>query len=229
MNPRLTVSNHASFSALVKNCVARANNQRVRAVAVIRSAPENWLKEFALRNNYEYLSETSTTDRSDRIYKLLGSERLSAVIQLGQKPDHGLLAAVAGTVRAGGVFIVGIPGVGPTPESLRNSLQRLTHLAQRTAETHAEHMVFVDYTPHSRLSRSNMRAGSAVLQQSSMQHIPQTHMNPQAAAEQDALLEKAYRHIATHVRSRTVITGRRGRGKSHIDGPACSEIVAKRH
>ena len=216
MNSRLTVSNHAFFNGLINNCVARANIQHVRAVVAIRCAPARWLEEFARRHNYEYLPQSSTTDRSDRIYELLGSERLSAVIQLGQRPDYGLLAAVAGTVRAGGVLIIGIPSLEPASKSSHNSLKRLTFLAQRMAENHAKHTVFVDYTPHTSLSSSDMSSGSAVLQESSIEHVPHNFNNPQAAAEQDALLERAYGHITTHICSRIVIVGRRGRGKSTL-------------
>ena len=213
MNSRLTVSNHAFFNTLINNLVASAECQRVRAVAVIRSAPESWLVEFAQRHNHEYLPAVSTTDRSDRISGLLGSERLSAVIQLNHKPDYGLLAAVAGTVRAGGVFIIGLPDTLATPESPSRSLNRLIHLARRTAEKHANHMVFVDYIPDADLTSSYMSSSSLSLQKPGNQ---QAYVNPLAAAEQDALLEQAYRHITAHVHSRTVISGRRGRGKSTL-------------
>ena len=213
MNSRVTVSNHAFFNTLIKNLAARAERQRVRAVAVIRSAPKNWLAEFAQRHNHEYLPEVSTTDRSDRISGLLGSERLSAVIQLNHKPDYGLLAAVAGTVRAGGVFIIGLPDTKSTPESPTRSLNRLIHLAKRTAEKHANHMVFVDYVPDPGLTSSYMSSSSPLLQKPGNQRA---YVNPLAAAEQDALLVQVYRHITAHARSHTVISGRRGRGKSTL-------------
>ena len=217
MNSRLLVSNHAFLNTLIRDCANRADSQLIRAVLVIRSAPENWLKEFAQRHNHEYLPQISSTDRSDRISKLLGSERSSAVIQLGQKPDLGLLAALAGTVRAGGALIIGIPSLAPSARSPHNSLKRLTCLAQHAAENHAGHMMFVDYTPpYSSLPSSGTELSDGVSQPSSMQHTPHAFKNPLAAAEQDALLDKAYRHITTHDRARIVITGRRGRGKSTL-------------
>ena len=217
MNSRLLVSNHAFLNTLIRDCANRADSQLIRAVLVIRSAPEYWLKEFAQRHNHEYLPQISSTDRSDRISKLLGSERSSAVIQLGQKPDLGLLAALAGTVRAGGALIIGIPSLAPSARSPHNSLKRLTRIVQRAAENHAGHMMFVDYTPpNPSLPSSATELSDGVLHPSGIQHIPHAFKNPLAAAEQDALLDKAYRHITTHDRARIVITGRRGRGKSTL-------------
>ena len=220
MTSCFTIRDHRLFSTLIESRVAKALEKHTRAVVVVQSTPKHWLRAFAQQHGYDYLPDTSSTDRSDRITALLGSERRVGVIQLGNKPDYGLLAAMAGTVQAGGLFIIGIAGAeaetGDLSSAPRNSLKRLARLAQLMATEYPEHMLFADYAAEPDITIDDINSGAVSQNISDLRFQLTGFQNPQATAEQDALLKQAYDHIASSSRSCTFISGRRGRGKSTL-------------
>ncbi|MFK8083062.1 MAG: GNAT family N-acetyltransferase [Granulosicoccus sp.] len=228
MNSRLNISNQSELVQLANRYQSRAVCTGTRALIVVRSPPEGWLGAFAKRCDCDFLNTSSTTDRADRISALLGTERSMAVMQLGHNPDTGLLAAAAGTIKAGGIFIVGTcadPGTQTctlsrkktenTASAFSNSHQRLIRLATAMVNTHPDTVACVGFD--NKPDNSNVQQTELLKKASAHWHnVNSIVSRTRALAEQDELLIRAVGHLKANVRSCVVITGRRGRGKSSL-------------
>jgi len=230
MNSRLYISNQLELAELAVQRLTHAAQLSHRAVLFVIKPPKNWLESAAQRLNCEYIAVGSTSDRSDRISALLGSERSMLVIQLGPKPDLGLFAAAAGTVKAGGLLIVGScksPYFHPHSVSAENSLsitermfsqssRRFERLADEVAQLNKQTMACVElvtHTKHSTLSTDNNLLSEVA---SYISDTEKRQADPQASREQDSLLTQACNHLESELSSCVVIKGRRGCGKSTL-------------
>ena len=188
------------------SAMRHARHSGTRAALIVEGASKGWMEEFACEQGATYLDDTSTTDRADRIRAVLGSEQQLVVMQLAHQPDLGLLAAVAGTVVAGGLLILGIDAPRQ-PLQQSHSSQRLLRLADQLAGRFPGRLVLKQYLPV-----VTKAAPTPGLLDQRMPHTP----NPDAILEQGALLAKACAHLDTHRGGCLVVRGRRGRGKSTL-------------
>ncbi len=228
MNSRPQISNHQELVECIRRLTRHAQEHGTRAIVLLDAPSQEWLAEFAGLQGVDYLSVQSATDRADRIASLLGSERSKAAIQLGPTPDHGLLAALTGSIRAGGIVIIAtaappdtvtfedIPShAAPFPRQ-SYATQRLIRLARDCADTFPRQVLcaHVDNKDHSNPAhQASPSAHDNTLRDLSG---PTRYLNPQAKIEQDALFDNACGHLETHARTCIVIKGRRGRGKSTL-------------
>ena len=209
MNFRHQVSNVITLRGELETAAGIAMGQArrygTRALLVVQAVPEIWLKKLAGGPGAVYVDAQSITDRADRISAVLGSERQLVIIQLAHRPDLGLLAAVAGTIVAGGLLIVS------TYTPLQNiqhshSSQRLLRLAGQLAARFPGRVISMDCLP------AEAEGASSCV---SHQPLPRTP-NQNAVTEQAALLTKACAHLDAHPGGCLVVRGRRGRGKSTL-------------
>lgn len=227
MNSRPQVSNQPALSECISLLMNHAAKHGTRAAIVATTSCEDWLVVFAERYKFDYIDVRSTTDRADRITSLLGSERLLAAIQLGRTPDYGLLAALAGTVKAGGTLLIGINTPADTQDAedtshaagqfstTSNGTQRLIRLAKECAQAFPSSVLYAhldnknltlcEHQPTSTDNGIELDCDSTI-----------NYRNPRAEAEQNLLFSNACEHIETQSRSCTIIKGRRGRGKSTL-------------
>ncbi len=245
MNSRPEISNQQSLADHVQRLGRKALIQGTRGLVVINGQPENWLADFSRHYSFYHLDASSSTDRADRINALLGSERLRATFQLGSTPDYGLLAALAGTLRAGGILIVGtsalpqnekkhenVPTSPPTAnssiqsQSISFASRRLIRLADRCAKIFPNRALCADIVDEN--TASDGQTSTAIKHESSVTapavnnaaasdtRFHGQYANPIAKSEQNALFARACQQIAQHSSLCLVINGRRGRGKSTL-------------
>ena len=200
MNSRHQVSNVITQPGELETAagIAMGNARQcgTRALLVVQGVSEIWLKKLAGEPGAVYVDAQSTTDRADRISAVLGSEQQLVIIQLAHRPDLGLLAAVAGTIVAGGLLIVGTHTPLQTSQQSHSS-QRLLRLAGQLAARFPGRVISMDC-----LSAAAEGPSSCV----SNQPLPRT-TNRNAITEQAALLTKACAHLDAHPGGCIVVRG----------------------
>ncbi|MFK7993463.1 MAG: GNAT family N-acetyltransferase [Granulosicoccus sp.] len=229
MNSRLRISNQLDLVRQAQICRTQAADRGTRAFLVVISPPEGWLEQFAQLCQCELLPCDSNIDRADRISAYLGSERYVAIVQTGPRPDLGLIAAVAGTIKAGGILIIGTSG---SPEQLpindhngektsappasSHSIQRFENLAALTALAFPDTVRCIEIQPQGGKAAFATQADRIEMPDDDSYKPRSTAFNTHAFAEQNRLLAQASKHLADHDDSCIVIKGRRGRGKSSL-------------
>jgi len=233
MSSNPAVINHNDADTLIGRFVDNAQASGNRAMIVLRATPAGWLEQLASHYDCTYIAEESNVDRGDRINALLGTERDMAVVELSHKPDLGLLAAAAGTIRAGGVIIIGTGArsdyrkPGQTETSLyahetSHSTRRLQNLAASLSVSYPHIIAYLQTASAecttTGATRIDSRCSDSVATYNRFKPVIPAAVEHQtnAAAEQDRLLETSCRHLSDHDNTLVVITGRRGRGKSTL-------------
>lgn len=213
----LKFTNHGDLLNTIDQWIDNRRQNPHRLLLVVTTDTPVWLKELAHLGNIDYISDQSGADRSDRIAALLGSERNSAVIALAQKPDLGLIAATAGTIKAGGLLVLGVKASRSS-----YSLRRLLSLIKQLASEHpacAAHIIAASESTSSAETsfaafRPTINHGIGSSSAKPAQDLER--LNSNALTEQNALLSKAIEHICSSQRCCVAITGARGRGKSTL-------------
>ena len=210
MNSRHQVSNGITHSQELEKAIGvamdHARRTRTRVALIVKAVTKDQLEEFANKRGGVYIDATSTTDRADRISAVLGSEQPLISMQLAHRPDLGLLAAVAGTITAGGLLVLGFYAPRE-PSQFSHSSRRLLRLAAQLAARFPNGIILADELPgHVKMGPCPGPSNPAK---------PPTP-NPKAITEQAALLAKACAHLGAHQGGCLVIRGRRGRGKSTL-------------
>ena len=210
-------TNHGDLLNTIDQWVHNRNQNSHRLLLVVTTHTPLWLEELARLGDFDYISHASEADRSDRIAALLGSERNGAVVALAQKPDLGLIAATAGTIKARGLLVLGVDETHASKSS-----RRLLKLAGQLAKEHpycvAHAVTTAETTPYKETNVATPqplphRKGSA-----STSKLAQNVdlLNPRALAEQNNLLSTAIEYICSRQQSCIAIAGARGRGKSTL-------------
>ncbi len=195
---------------------------------MIDEVPANTLKSLALSADATFVAAHENADRSDRIAAVLGREFDLLVHQTGDTVDAGLLAALAGTVRAGGLLVLGIPFAldaarcgGSTAAQDRFEQRMARHLLS-SAHRYREKIRVIKATDLSSHDFHSLVAHARKYPQQDSARptdLPARHRTLDAAAsQQDDILADAVRHLQQEPRGCITITGRRGRGKSALLG-----------
>ena len=123
-------SNNLELVSFVKCCREHAADHKVRELIVLENASNNWLKYWTDEQRIPFIDSDKSIDRTDRITALLGSEYEMLAHALGQRFDAGLLASLAGTIRSGGVLLIGQPSntTGHFHQRFRNLVNLLAKL-----------------------------------------------------------------------------------------------------
>ena len=216
---------------LISAVSAAASTDRHRALIVLTTPPDEALGTFAATHELTFIGARHAADRADRITEVLGSEFDILVHETHVDVDAGLLAALGGTLKAGGVLILGLP-FSLDPDATNSTISRFN---QRFAQLLSDMLpIFpgkVLWLP--RLSDCDCIAQDTILQQISMQRnvvqaresapsiTPLVHQIT-ATQEQKTLLNRACDYLKNHPRGCITITGRRGRGKSALLGHIAS-------
>jgi len=175
------------------------------------------------RADHCFVNARTSINRADRITGLLGKEHSIIVHELSDPMDAGLLAALTGTLMAGGVLMLVMPkypkAYGPSTSTTRASRfsQRFGALLDRGEENSPRylHRVSVIGTGISLNDMAQILTEAADRTMASAQGL--TSWRPGSAREQqDQLLQDACRFLQAHSRGCITITGRRGRGKSAL-------------
>ena len=238
----VTITHYEQLVRHTKRLIQSASTRSARSLLVISNVTGQDLEKFSRLINAIFIPAISSSDRSDRISSLLGSERRSACVQLAQKPDLGLLAALAGTIQLGGLLVIGIydgvrscaadkdtskvdGDVADRDQSTSRSNQsrstaRLIRLAIDAASDQPDNVEYVRLANAIRfddeLKQSDLRSSMLMPLPHSAEYAQTSLHNPDAAAEQDDIFRLACTHWNTHRNSCIVIRGLRGRGKSHL-------------
>lgn len=203
-----------------------------RALLVVENASTDYLDTAAKSINAPFLAARHSEDRVDRINAVLGREFDILVHETGEVIDAGLLAALAGTIRAGGILILGLPfGMStsesntapPCPPQSRFN-RRLARLLRQSHRMNPQKVAFFDpendHKLAAELPETDISSGNTTLIDPPASPLPTDPTITQSIAqqEQDALLLDAIKHLQRHPRGCITITGRRGRGKSALMG-----------
>jgi len=222
-----------ALDTLIGQLAQNAKAKGIRAMIVLQAPTDGWLEQLASDYDCTHIAEESNVDRGDRINALLGTERDMAVVELSHKPDLGLLAAAAGTIRAGGVIIIGTGArgdyckPGQTETSLyghetSHSTRRLQNLAASLSVSYPQIIAYLQIAPAEATTtgaaRIDAQCSDTIAAYNRFKSVMPASVEHQtnAAAEQDRLLEKLCQHLSDHDNTLVVITGRRGRGKSTL-------------
>lgn len=206
----------------------QANTDRHRALLVIENPPDGYLQTLATTLEAPFLSPEDTADRADRITDMLGREFDTLVHETPAPVDAGFLAALTGTIRAGGILILGLPfsltGAAQVPSAKPESRfrQRLSRILLQCEHEHSDKIGIISLTEAA--TRGDAEPDT---QLSSTDKLPAgDNFPPQSAVrEQDDLLLAATRYLQRHPNACLTITGRRGRGKSALMGRIAQWLV----
>ncbi|MFK7857024.1 MAG: GNAT family N-acetyltransferase [Granulosicoccus sp.] len=204
---RRSFSNHKELMAIVNQCREKAAHSAVRAFIVIELVPDSWLLSFSQDNSIPFIKSGSATDRSDRISAILGGEHECLIHSLSERFDLGLFAALAGTIRAGGVLIVAVPNTAHN--TMRHRLHKIhSLLMQRYPD------VFL--REHFKTTANKAQPSELIGTQDQAVVPDRITVAPISLAEQDSLYAQSCEFLAQHKKGCILITGRRGRGKSML-------------
>ncbi|NND92654.1 MAG: tRNA(Met) cytidine acetyltransferase, partial [Granulosicoccus sp.] len=214
------VSNHLPLDRLIEPLRRCAQRDRHRVLVVLESPAEGWCRAFAADRQLPFIAASDRSDRADRITGLLGQEFETLVHETSERLDGGLLAALAGTVKAGGVMVLGVPF--RVSESAADGMSSMFN--RRFCRLLLElQLLFPDKVHLLASAASPARANShAVLRSPESAMAPALHC---AESEQTALLELARDYLLKHPRGSITITGRRGRGKSALLGRIAEWLI----
>ena len=179
----------------------------------------------------ELPAQGDIADSADRLQALLGSERDVVHFTVLQTLDVELFAAVAGTLRGGGILHLDLPMAGDHTTERRAKdglLQRLLAvLRERALSVDASGVMIVGTAADAEISsrptlgaqagRSDFSPGS-----SASQRQPSSGWRQ----DQDALLDRLIGRIRSGEPDCLVIQGRRGRGKSSLLGRLAARRAA---
>lgn len=223
------VSNSDQLIRFLESRQSLALAKGQRAVVVIDETPAGWSQRFADEHGFRIESSELTdrqTDRADRITGILGTENQLAVYQLGRQPDAGILAALAGSLRVGGVLLLDIGkrcSIGPpawsgtshsgNKQNESNSRKRFNRLLARYLSDQPS--LFTRLQVESGFSDGNS-VQPASTKQSLCPADSTRHYAAAAISEQNLLLDRVQQHLGNHSSSSILICGRRGRGKSAL-------------
>ena len=215
------------LSQLIRAASAAAACDRHRALILLTSPPDGALSDFAALHQLPFIGAVHVADRADRITEILGSEFDILIHETHDHVDSGLLAALTGTIKAGGVLVLGLPF--PHPENASTS--SLSHFNRRFIRLLSEMVlrfpgkvqwlhgqITSDYLAQmSTLKRLGMRSDTISPEPVSSVTCPSLAWAT-AHQEQDTLLKSACDYLNDHPQGCIAITGRRGRGKSALLG-----------
>ncbi|ASJ71709.1 GNAT family N-acetyltransferase [Granulosicoccus antarcticus] len=204
-----------------------AARDRHRALILLTSPPEGALSDFAASHQLPFIGAAHAADRADRITEVLGSEFDILIHETHDHIDAGLLAALTGTIKAGGVLVLGLP----FPHSVKTSTSSLNHFNRRFIRLLSEMTLrFPDKVQWLRQplspdlfaelsTQKSIGMGSDTISpaQAPPANCPALSWTT-AHQEQDALLKSACDYLNNHAQGCITITGRRGRGKSALLG-----------
>lgn len=226
---RLKISNCAQLGSLVSSVSDKASLKQHRGLVLIVGAPASFLDEYANLKSVQYLAPATISDRSDRISTLLGREFHELVHQLNEVIDPGLIAALCGTVVAGGVLVLGLP-ISHDGSTRSRFMQRFTRLLHKQAHLNPDTVRIAHWI--SRSDDETMQAQRTVppikvsSARTNKRHsmdaisIPQyksaLNRYEKAQAEQDLLYNQMHRFLSETDLGAVIITGRRGRGKTTL-------------
>ncbi|MGQ7845685.1 GNAT family N-acetyltransferase [Granulosicoccus sp. 3-233] len=234
---RLDISNDPGLMQYISELRERARIDRHRALLIIENPPAGHLQDLATLLDVPFLTPNDNADRADRITALLGREFGILIHETLEAVDAGLLAALAGTLKAGGLLILGVPFALRESESntatqpIGRFQQRLTRLLLQSAHRHGN-MIRIGCGADMRPLKADARGDDATTYRQGIANCTTTAHSadndlPDSAAvsEQDELLDAAVAHLRQHPRGCITITGRRGRGKSVLLGRIAQELL----
>ncbi len=217
------------LSQLISAAGATALRDRHRALIVLQTPPSGDLGVFAATRKLAFIGVRHVADRADRITEVLGSEFDILIHETHDDVDAGLLAALAGTVKAGGVLVLGLPfslDRNETTSPISRFNQRFAQLLCDMPPQFPGKVLLLQQLPD-----SNSIEQKATFQQYSTpadaelaRQSPPSTTAPLSSAcqEQKMLLTGACDYLKTHPQGCITITGRRGRGKSALLGQIAS-------
>lgn len=241
MNTGLSVNNPSQWTQLLTHYSDKASTSGTRVFFISYSAPAGGMERFAQSLGYKHFPANSSSDRSDRINSLLGTQHQTLVFSAGVCPDSGVLAAAAGTVAAGGFFLLDLSAIAPralpenndyanTRESTRyqeahrckRSTQRMIRLLDSTAANYPETVLFINLANYKTTlaDRENNSTASSQNEVVRRTTYVNTRLNPDSVAtrEQNDLFREAFSHLSSGDKTCIFLKGRRGRGKSSLLG-----------
>ncbi len=215
------------LTQLIRAATAAAACDRHRALILLTSPPDGALSDFAAMHQLPFIGAVHVADRADRITEILGSEFDILIHETHDHVDAGLLAALTGTIKAGGVLVLGLPF--PHPENALTS--SLSHFNRRFIRLLSEMVLRFpgkvqwlhrpltsdSLAEMSTLKRLGMKSDTISPEQVSTVTSPSLSWAT-AHQEQDTLLKSACDYLNDHPHGCITITGRRGRGKSALLG-----------
>ena len=215
--------------------IAAASASGHRALILVQSPTDGALRSFANDCDVPFIAASHSSDRADRINDVLGSEFDILVHQTDEVVDAGLLAALAGTVRAGGVLILGLPrlpDVDRLSTSYSPSSRRFSRLLSDMQSRFPDKVLFLNpwaSNPGTAPTASSCSLAEMLAEVRMIQdRLPvtgnaDTPLHQTAAShEQDQLLQRCCDYLQHHRQGCITITGRRGRGKSALLGRIAS-------
>lgn len=225
------ISNHRTLIHIVSALRDQGRHQGHRSLLALENAPEGWLANFSVRYGFHYLPADLSMDRADCINGILGREFHYLTHETRDNLDLGILAAAAGTVKAGGILLLGLPfsscdtGVPAGHRSVTPRFnQRLSLQLNQLLEAHPLTVRRFDARQLAAIPDGEsvqsfaLRGIELQSPQASSARDVETLVTSAARDEQDALLARACDHLKQHRQACIVITGRRGRGKSALLG-----------
>ncbi|MFK7892138.1 MAG: AAA family ATPase [Granulosicoccus sp.] len=242
-----TVSNHEELIAIVKQRMLESARIGQRAIIVLHGAPSGWLENFTRCHGIfllEEISEKQRADRADKITALLGSERLLVAYAFANSvaaPDASLFAAATGSLRAGGVLLLD-PGVAQAVEThsapakgsasgltvgpQSNFRKRFEQLLLRESSKSPAWISKLEYVANSLCGASNHDCNVARRIVPDAFDLSTKYERP-ALQEQTEILQQITRHFSINEQSSTLISGRRGRGKSTLLARLANSLEAQ--
>ncbi len=188
---------------------------------VIENPPDGYLQTLATAIDAPFLAPEDSADRADRITDMLGREFDILVHETPASVDAGLLAALTGTIRAGGILILGLrvsltsAVQVPTARPESRFQQRLGRLLLQCEQKHPGKISVISLAE---LANEDDPAPDSPLSNIGIVPAGDNLPHKSAACEQDELLLAAIRHLQRYPDGCLTITGRRGRGKSALLG-----------
>ncbi len=219
---RHIVSNPGEFNLIASSLFTGHENLQHRKLVCLENASAHWLPS----HNAEHIPgicvvpAQTIADRADRITHLLGQEYRVMVHELSEPLDAGLLAALAGTVQAGGVLLLVAPRTLNTASCANPD--NVSHFGRRFYRLLDHHETLFPNAIHRCMAASANLQVSALTTALSLAtpHAGEFSgaLYQSAQREQDELLQQACHFLSDSEPGCITITGRRGRGKSTLLG-----------
>ena len=221
------VSNQVILALFIKHLLDSRDLFQRRTIVVLERASTDNLNLLSKQLNAPFIPAKHCADRADRITDILGTESNLLVHETQSRIDIGLLAALAGTIRAGGILVLGIP-FKLVDQQQQDSAQvqrssrynhRFARLLLTLQSDFADNIVTGTCevcTSSDQLMFSHAGTDDVSEVEHGVAEVLQTDLPSNARLEQDALLVEAKTFLETHTAAAICITGRRGRGKTTL-------------
>lgn len=169
-----------------------------------------------------FVPANSHSDRADRITHLLGREHEVIVHPISDPMDAGLLAALAGTLKADGILLLLMPGRQTIERDA--ALAEISRFGQRFRRLISHYEAKSTQNVHcvalqtAEVSLSDIATSLINASHQSRIKLPEVLGGKRKAAlkQQDRLLSEASDFLKNNAKGCITVTGKRGRGKSTL-------------